>query len=52
MKITILDWKTMTWGNELSPECFEKFGEVKCWDFTSPELTAERIGDSDAVSLQ
>ncbi len=49
MKIAILDWKTMTWGNELSPECFKKFGEVKCWDFTSPELTAERIGDSDAV---
>ncbi len=49
MKIVILDWKTMTWGNELSPECFEKFGEVKCYDFTPPELTAERIGKSEIV---
>ena len=49
MKIVILDWKTMTCGNELSPECFEKFGEVECYDFTSPELTAERIGRSEIV---
>jgi len=49
MEIVILDWKTMTWENELSPECFEKFGEVKCYDFTPPELTAERIGRSEIV---
>lgn len=49
MKISILDWKTMTWENELSCECFEKFGEVKCYDFTPPELTAERIGNSEIV---
>ena len=49
MKISILDWKTMTWENELSCECFEKFGEVKCYGFTPPELTAERIGNSEIV---
>lgn len=49
MKIVILDWKTMTWADELSPECFRKFGEVECYDFTPQELTAKRIGDSETV---
>lgn len=49
MKIVILDWKTMTWNNELSPECFKKFGDVECYDFTPPELTAGRIGNSQIV---
>lgn len=49
MKIVILDWKTMTWDNELSPECFKKFGDVECYDFTPSELTAQRIGDSEIV---
>jgi len=49
MKISVLDWKTMTHDNELSTECFRKYGEVKCFDFTSPEHTAEHIGDSEIV---
>ncbi|MDE5946797.1 MAG: D-2-hydroxyacid dehydrogenase [Oscillospiraceae bacterium] len=49
MKIVILDWKTMTWNNELSSDVFKKFGDVECYDFTSPELAAGRIGDSEIV---
>lgn len=49
MKIVILDWRTMTMTNDLSTAEFDKFGEVKVYDLTKPEQTAERIGDADAV---
>lgn len=49
MKIVILDWKTMTMNNDISPDCFKSLGEVSCYDYTPNELAAERIADAEAV---
>ena len=49
MKIVILDWKTMTMNNDISPDCFKSLGEVLCYDYTTNELAAERIADAEAV---
>ena len=49
MKIVILDWKTMTMNNDISPDCFKSLGEVSCYDYTPNELVAERIADAEAV---
>lgn len=49
MKIVILDWKTMTMNNDISPDCFKSLGEVACYDYTPNELAAERIADAEAV---
>ncbi len=48
MKIKILDWDTVTSG-DISFERFEKYGELEVFGLTSPEQTAERIGDADIV---
>lgn len=49
MKIVILDWDTMTSGGDISPEKFNLLGDVTVYGLTSPEQTAERIADADAV---
>lgn len=49
MKIVILDWKTMTMNNDISPDCFKSLGKVSCYDYTPNELAAERIADAEAV---
>lgn len=49
MKIVILDWSTMCREDDLSAEIFRQFGEVSCYPLTSPEDTAERIGDAEIV---
>ena len=49
MKIVILDWKTMTMNNDISPDCFKSLGEVSCYDYTPNELAAERIADAEAA---
>lgn len=49
MKIVILDWKTITMNNDISPDCFKSLGEVLCYDYTPNELAAERIADAEAV---
>ena len=49
MKIVILDWKTMTMNNDISPDCFKSLGEVSCYDYTPNELASERIADTEAV---
>lgn len=48
MKITILDGLFVNPG-DLSWECFDKYGEFKCYDRTPEEMIVERIGNSDAV---
>lgn len=48
MKIVILDGYTENPG-DLSWEGFEALGEVVIYDRTPAELTAERIGDAEAV---
>ncbi len=48
MKIVITDASTVT-GGDISFDVFNKFGEVKIYDLTSPEETASRIKDADIV---
>jgi len=47
MKISILD--RLTLGSDLNLSSAEKYGEVKCYDTTSPNEVAEHIGDADVV---
>ncbi|MCM1132821.1 MAG: D-2-hydroxyacid dehydrogenase [Ruminococcus flavefaciens] len=49
MKITILDWATMAQIGDISADSLKKYGELTVYDFTSPEQTAEHIGDSEIV---
>ena len=48
MKIVILDAYTSNPG-DLSWDKFKKLGDFTAYDYTSPEQTAERMADADAV---
>ncbi|WP_222703888.1 D-2-hydroxyacid dehydrogenase [Treponema pectinovorum] len=50
IKLTILDGFAANPG-DLSWEPFKKFAELTIYDRTPPELTVERIADSDAIFL-
>lgn len=50
MKITILDGNALNPG-DLSWSPLEQFGELNVFPRTSPDLVAERIGDSDVILL-
>ena len=50
MKITILDGNALDPG-DLSWSPLEQFGELNVFPRTSPDLVAERIGDSDVILL-
>ena len=43
MKLVLLDTAALA-SNDLSLDVFQQFGEVDCYDSTTPELVAERIG--------
>jgi len=47
MKIVLLDQKTL--GDDLDLSILSKFGEVSTYATTSPELTLERIADTEIV---
>lgn len=47
MKIAFLDKKTL--GDDIELNIFEKFGEVKSYDFTKADETLERLKDIDIV---
>ncbi|MBP3360142.1 MAG: hydroxyacid dehydrogenase [Clostridia bacterium] len=49
MKITMLDASTL--GSDLDFDMITRLGEVKIYDKTPSELTAERIGESDVIIL-
>lgn len=49
MKIVVLDWKTMTMNDDISPSPIKEFGDVKLYGLTKPEDTVENIGDAEAV---
>lgn len=49
MKITMLDASTL--GSDIDFDMITSLGEVKIYDKTPPELTAERISDSDVIIL-
>ena len=49
MKITVLDWATVTANDDISPEVLRQYGDVTIYPLTSPDEVAERIGDSEIV---
>jgi glycerate dehydrogenase len=49
MKIVVLDWRTMTMNDDLSPDILKQFGDVTVYPLTKPEDAAGRIADADAV---
>ncbi len=49
MKISVLDWKTMTMNGDISSSEIEKLGDVKLFGLTPPEKTIENIGDAEVV---
>lgn len=49
MKLSVLDWSTMTMNGDLSPECFSEFGEAEVFGLTSPDETVKNIGDAEIV---
>lgn len=49
MKIAVLDWYTVNISGDISTAPLEELGEVKIIPLTSPEQTAENIGDSEIV---
>ncbi|MBE6862486.1 MAG: D-2-hydroxyacid dehydrogenase [Ruminococcus sp.] len=49
MKISVLDWNTMTMNGDLSPEIFSEYGETVIHERTSAEDTVKNIGDAEAV---
>ena len=52
MKIVILDAATLTINNDIDFSIFDRFGEVKIYDFTKDEEIPERIKDADVINLQ
>ncbi len=51
MKLIITDWQTMCINNELSYECFERFGEVYAYSLTKPndDDIVRHIGDAEIL---
>ena len=49
MKIVILDAVTLTINNDIDFSIFDRFGEVKIYDFTKDEEIPERIKDADVI---
>ena len=49
MKIEILDAATLTINNDIDFSIFDRFGEVKIYDFTKDEEIPERIKDADVI---
>ncbi|MBD5159462.1 MAG: D-2-hydroxyacid dehydrogenase [Ruminococcus sp.] len=49
MKIAVLDWYTVNISGDISTVPLEELGEVKIIPLTSPEQTAENIGDAEIV---
>lgn len=48
MNIVILGWPTITNG-DISPECFEGLGSVKCYDVLSEEEACRVVFDAEAL---
>lgn len=49
MKTVILDWDTVSVNGDISPKCFNDFGEIEIFGYTPPNLAAERIGNAEIV---
>ncbi len=49
MKISVLDWSTVTSDDDISPDALKKYGNIKIFPLTPPELTVNHIGDAEIV---
>lgn len=49
MKISVLDWKTVSLDNDMSPDRLGEFGDLTVHDATAPSQAVENIGDADIV---
>ena len=49
MKIAVLDWYTVNVSGDIPTDSLEAFGDVKIIPLTSPDKTAENIGDAEIV---
>ncbi len=49
MKIAVLDWYTVNISGDISTSMLEELGDVKIIPLTSPEETAQNIGDAEIV---
>jgi len=49
MKIAVLDWYTVNISGDISTEMLEELGDVRIIPLTSPEETAQNIGDAEIV---
>lgn len=49
MKISVLDWNTMTMNGDISAAPLEALGEVTVYKSTAPSEAAEHIGNAEAV---
>lgn len=49
MKIAVLDWYTVNISGDISTAPLEELGDVKIIPLTSPEETAQNIGDAEIV---
>lgn len=49
MKISVLDWDTMSCCGDLTEEKLRSLGDVSIFGLTAPEDTVKNIGDADAV---
>lgn len=49
MKISVLDWNTMTMNGDISPKKLEQFGNVNIFGLTKAENTVQNIGEAEIV---
>lgn len=49
MKISVLDWKTMSLNGDVSPDALNGLGSVSCFELTEPSQTIKNIGSAEAV---
>lgn len=49
LKIAVLDWSTLAYDNDISPEGIKALGDVRFFPLTKPEDTVKSIGDAEAV---
>lgn len=49
MKISVLDWKTVSCGGDIPDDMLKALGTVEIFPLTNPEETAVRIGDAEIV---
>lgn len=49
MKVAVLDWATVSWNGDISPDLLSETGDVRIFALTSPEETAAHIANAEIV---